>query len=66
VVSLTEEVPREYPAWACRHITDFPNAEFSRPAQWLPEIFDTLKGLLELGRDMYGKLLMLTVPVHAH
>ena len=54
VVTLTEEVPREFPVWVCRHITDYPAGEFAKPKDWLPEVFGTLKGLLEMGREMVG------------
>jgi len=54
ILSVTEEVPREYSAWVVRHIMDFPTGEFAKPREWLGEIFAVLQGFLELAREMVG------------
>jgi hypothetical protein len=52
VLSLTEEVTREYSSWALRAVPDLPRDEFAAPKDWLLEVFETLKGFLELGREL--------------
>jgi len=54
ICSLTEEIPREFPVWGFRVLSQ-PEEEFVVPDNWLECIFQTLQGFLELGREVSGK-----------
>lgn len=52
VCSLAEEVPREFRVWAFRAHRAADEEDFQPPKDWLRLVFSTLKGLLELGREV--------------
>ena len=53
ICSFTEEVPREYNIWGVRAVR-LAADEWSNPKEWLKTVFESLKNLLELGRELVG------------